>query len=185
MMSAKRPASSRPRSSTSMSSAATVVAARMAPSGRHAPIDQGDQLLGVAPVGYGRGVGAAGDAGAPTMALLMVSLARGKTSAALAWSSGAACDTSMPSARYVVGTRNRAALDEQVEGFVGHQRPVLDAVDAGLDGGADPLVAVGVGGHLEPGPVRFVDDGPQLLVGVLLGARRAGVGHHPHRRRRP
>ena len=36
-------------------------------------------------------------------------------------------------------------------------------------------------GHLEPGPVRFVDDGPQLLVGVLLGARRAGVRHHATR----
>ena len=58
-----------------------------------------------------------------------------------------------------------------------HQRPVLDAVDARLDGGADAVVAVGVGGHLEPGPVGLVHDGAQLLVGVLLGAGRAGVGH--------
>ena len=28
----------------------------------------------------------------------------------------------------------------------------------------------------------FVDDGSQLLVGVLLGSRRTGVGHHPTRR---
>ena len=44
-----------------------------------------------------------------------------------------------------------------------------------------PVVAVGVRGHLEPGPVRFVDDGPQLLVGVLLRAGRAGVRHHAAR----
>ena len=47
------------------------------------------------------------------------------------------------------------------------------------------VVAVGVGRHLEPGPVGLVDDGLELLVGVLLGAGRAGVGHHAARRRRP
>ena len=31
----------------------------------HAPVDQGDELLGVAAVGDGRGVGAAGDLRAP------------------------------------------------------------------------------------------------------------------------
>ncbi len=35
---------------------------------------------------------------------------------------------------------------------------------------------------LEPGPVGLVDDGRQLLVGVLLGAGRPGMGHHPARR---
>ena len=58
---------------------------------------------------------------------------------------------------------------------------MLDAVDARLDGGADAVVAVGVGGHLEPGAVGFVGDGPQLLVGVLLGAGGPGVRHHAAR----
>jgi hypothetical protein len=54
---------------------------------------------------------------------------------------------------------------------------VLDAVDAGLDGGADAVVAVGVGGDLEPGPMGLVGDGDQLLGGVLLRTGRARVGH--------
>ena len=61
MMSASRPASSRPRSSTPISSAATVVAARDRLGRGHAPFDQGDELLGVAAVGDGRGVGSTGD----------------------------------------------------------------------------------------------------------------------------
>ena len=50
---------------------------------------------------------------------------------------------------------------------------MLDAVDAGLDRGADAVVAVRVRRDLEPGAVRFVGDRPQLLVGVLLRAGRA------------
>ena len=41
----------------------------------------------------------------------------------------------------------------------------------------DAGVAVGVRGHLDAGAVRLVDDGRELLVGVLLGAGLAAVRH--------
>ena len=71
-------------------------------------------------------------------------------------------------------------LDHQVERPVAHERAVLDTVDARLDRRPD-AVAVGVGRHPEPGAVGLVGHGPQLLVEVLLGARRAGVRHDPAR----
>ena len=59
---------------------------------------------------------------------------------------------------------------------------MLDTVEAGLDHGADAVVAVRVRGDLESGAVRFVGDRPQLLVGVLLRTGRPGVRHDAARR---
>src|SRR3546814_2459963 len=55
------------------------------------------------------------------------------------------------------------------------EEAVFDAVHARVQRGPDRPLAHAVGGHLEPGAVRLVDDGAQFLVGVLLGAGRAGV----------
>ena len=86
-----------------------------------------------------------------------------------------------------VGGRHeeRAALDEQLQGLVAHQRAVLDAVEAGLDRRADAVVTVGVRRDLEPGAVRLVGDRGELLVRVLLGARRARCATSRRRTRRP
>jgi hypothetical protein len=83
-----------------------------------------------------------------------------------------------------VGRRHEKGptLDHQIERLVTHEGTVLDAVDARLDRRPDAVVAMGVGRHRETGPVGLVRDGPQLVVGVLLGAGRAGVRHHPARR---
>ena len=59
---------------------------------------------------------------------------------------------------------------------------MLDAVDAGLDGGADALVTMGVGRHPEAPSMGLVGDRRQLLVRVLLGTGGAGVRHDPPRR---
>ena len=82
-----------------MSSAATVVAARMAPRGVMPRSTRAISSLALRPCGMA-GASVPQAMRAPrAIAFLMVSLARGNTSAALAWSSGAAWDTSMPSAR--------------------------------------------------------------------------------------
>jgi hypothetical protein len=57
------------------------------------------------------------------------------------------------------------------------QEAVLDAVDAGLHRRPDGVGAVGVRRHLQSAPVGLVDDGAQFLVGVVLRAGGAGVGH--------
>ena len=49
---------------------------------------------------------------------------------------------------------------------------MLDAVDARADARSDTGVAVRMRRDLDPGPMRFVDDGRELLVRVLLRARR-------------
>ena len=74
-------------------------------------------------------------------------------------------------------------VDHHLDGLVGGQETVFDAVDAGADAGLDRAVADGVGGDPHPGAVRFVGDRGELLIGVLLGARRGAVRHHPARRR--
>jgi hypothetical protein len=107
--------------------------------------------------------------------LLIVARARGNTSAAFACSSGAACEIRRRD-------KERAALDHQVERRVARERAVLDAVDARLDRGTDPVVAVCVGRNLEAGAMRLVGDRRQLLVGVLLRTRGAGMRHHTTRR---
>ena len=112
----------------------------------------------------------------------IVFLAIGNTSAALACSSGAACEVSMPSERYEVGTMNVPRSSTSCLRLLAHQRGVLDAVDAGLDRGADAVVAVRVRGDLHAATVGLVDDRAQLLVGVVLRARRTGERHHPARR---
>src|SRR4029450_8966147 len=116
-----------------------------------------------------------------SMARLMGALARGNPSAALACSSGAARATAQAVGQVGVGHGDAPPRDNEPQGVLAGQRAVLDAVDAGLDGGPDAVVAVGVGCHPEAGPMGLVDDDPQLLVGVLLGPRRAGVGHDPAR----
>ena len=75
----------------------------------------------------------------------------------------------------MVGHEEPPELHEEIEGVVGHERTVLDAVDAGVERGPDAVIAVGVGGNPESGAVSLVHDGPQLLVGVLLGSGRTGV----------
>ena len=77
--------------------------------------------------------------------------------------------------RHVVGQRSRAdeerpGLGHELDRVVGGQRSVLDAVDPGADAGADPGVAVRVRGHPQAVAMGLVDDGRQLLVGVLLAA---------------
>ncbi len=79
------------------------------------------------------------------------------------------------------GYEEAASVHHEVDGLVAHERAVLDAVDSRFDGGPDPVVTVGVGGHAEPRSVRLVDHGTQLLVRVLLCSRRAGVRHHAAR----
>ena len=58
---------------------------------------------------------------------------------------------------------------------------MLDAVDAGLDGRPDRIRAVRVRRDPQPAPVRLIDDGAQLLVGVVLRAGRPGGRHDPAR----
>ena len=81
-----------------------------------------------------------------------------------------------------MGTMNVPALERELLRLLAHQRRVLDAVDARLDRGPDPLVAVRVRGHPHAASMGFVDDRPQLLVGVVLRTRGAGERHHATRR---
>ena len=78
----------------------------------------------------------------------------------------------MPSARYVVATRNvpRATINHRSSVMSG---TVLDAVDAALDGRPDRFVAVAVR-HLEAG-AWLVGDRQQLLGGVLPCTGRTGA----------
>ena len=103
----------------------------------------------------------------------IVFFAIGKTSAALACSSGAAFEVSMRLRQVRGGDDERAALEHELLRLLAHQRRVLDAVDARLDRGPDPLVTVRVRGDPHAASMRLVDDRPQLLVGVVLRARGA------------
>ena len=80
------------------------------------------------------------------------------------------------------GHDERAALERELLRLLAHQRRVLDAVDPGLDRGPDALVTVRVRGDPHAASVGLVDDRPQLLVGVVLRARRAGERHDTTRR---
>ena len=64
-------------------------------------------------------------------------------------------------------------LDHQLDRLVVDQEPVLDAVDAGLDRVLDRVGAVRVRGDPQPAPVRLVDDRAQLLIRIVLRARRS------------
>ena len=91
--------------------------------------------------------------------------------------------TAMWSASAVVPTRKEPAFAIVLQRVVGGQRAVLDAVDPGPDAGADAGVAVGVRRHAQAVAVGLVDDGVQLLVGVLL-APGGGAERHDAARRR-
>ena len=182
MTSASSPASSRPRSSTSMSSAATVVAARMAWSGVMPRSTSAISSLALRPWGMA-GASVPQAIFAPRVDRLADRLLGprehlGRLGLQLGGGVRGVHAVGQVGRRHEEG----APLDHQVQGLVGHERAVLDAVDAGLDGGADAVVAVGVGRDPQPGAVRLVDDRRQLLVGVLLRAGRPGVRHHPARR---
>ena len=105
-------------------------------------------------------------------ALANICRACGKISAAFFCRIGWMRSMAMWSASAVVPTRKVPDFGHQRDGVVAGQRPVLDAVDPGPDAGPDAGVAVGVGRHAQAVAVRLVHDGRQLLVGVLLGARR-------------
>ncbi len=75
------------------------------------------------------------------------------------------------------GHQEPVVVDEHLDRLVVHQEAVLDAVDAARDGVLDRLGAVGVRGHPQPAPVRLVDDGPQLLVRIVLCACLSGQRH--------
>ena len=73
------------------------------------------------------------------------------------------------------GYEERPSIDHQIESLVTRERAVLDAVDPRFDRGADAFIAMRVCRDPQAGAVRFVGDRTELLVGVLLGAGRAGV----------
>ena len=79
------------------------------------------------------------------------------------------------------GDQEGAVVDHHLDGVVGGQEAVFDAVDAGTDTGPDRAVADGVRGDPHPGAVRFVGDRGELRVGVLLGTRGGAVRHDPTR----
>ena len=85
----------RPRSSTSIRSADTVVAARIACNGVIPRSTSASSSLALRPCGMAGASVPHATRTPSSMALLIVALARGKTSAAFAWSSGAACDTTI------------------------------------------------------------------------------------------
>ena len=72
-------------------------------------------------------------------------------------------------------------VDHHLDGVVAGEEAVLDAVDAGPDAGPDRGVAGRVRGDPDAGAVRLVGDRLELLVGVLLRARRAccATSRHP------
>ena len=74
-----------------------------------------------------------------------------------------------------------AGVDHPLDRVVADHHPVLDAVDAGVEGGVHRLVAVGVGGDPQAATVGLVGDRRELLGGVLLRAGRTGGGHHTTR----
>ena len=74
-------------------------------------------------------------------------------------------------------------IDHHLDGVVGSQEAVFDAVDPGANTGPDRGVADSVRGHPHPGAVRFVGDRGEFRVGILLGTRTRAVRHDPARRR--
>ena len=70
-------------------------------------------------------------------------------------------------------------VDHHLDGLVGGQEAMLDAVDTGPDAGPDGGIADGVRRHPDPGAVRLVGDRGELRIRVLLGTRRGAVRHHP------
>src|SRR5262245_59768935 len=148
---------------------------------RHPAVDQREQLLGVAAVGDRRGVRPAGDPGTALDRLLDRLARAGEDLGRLGLQLGGGPREIHPVGQVRGGDEEGAALYQQLERLVAHERPVLDAVDAGFDRGADAVVAVGMGGDLETGAVCLVDDDAELLVGVLLRARGSRVRHDPAR----
>ena len=55
-------------------------------------------------------------------------------------------------------------VDQHLDGLVIHQKPVLDAVDAGFDGVLHRFGAVRVCRDAQPAPMRLVDDRTQFLI---------------------
>ena len=183
MMSASRPGASRPRSSTSMSSALDTVAARSACAGRHAAVDHRPQLLGVVAVGDRGRVGAARDLHAGRDRLPEHGARPREHLGRLRLQLGCRPRHVEPLGQVAGRDEERAVLDHHPDRVVARERAVLDAVDARRDAGADAGVTVRVGRDLEPGAVRLVDDRRELLVGVLLRAREPAVRHDAARRR--
>ena len=69
-------------------------------------------------------------------------------------------------------------VGHHLDGFVGRQKSMLNAVDSGADTSADGAIADGVGGDPDPGTMRFVGDGSELGIGVLLRPRCRAVRHY-------
>src|SRR6478609_3686095 len=149
--------------------------------GRHPPIDQRDQLVGVLPVRDGRCVGADGDLHARFVCGF-------ERRARLREHLGGLVLQLLRSLRYVhrLGEPPRrdekpVVVDEHLDRFVVHQEAVLDAVDSAVDGVLDGFRAVSVCGYPQPAPVRLVDDGAQFFVRIVLRASRSGQRHHTTR----
>ena len=183
MTSARKPGTRRPRSSSRCTSSALVtVDATIASTGRMPRCTSAQSSFQFCPCGIaGASVPVAIFAPA-SIRRAIVFLAIGKTSAALACSSGAAFDDVHALGEVRRRHDERAPLERELLRLLAHERRVLDAVDPGLDRGLDPLVTVRVRGDPHAASVRFVDDRPQLLVGVVLRARRTGERHDATRR---
>ena len=172
-MSASSPGSRRPRSSTSMSSADTVVAARIACSGVMPRSTSAISSLALRPCGIAGASVPHATFTPRSIALLIVLRGPREHLGRLGLQLGRGVRHVHAVGEVRGRDEERAALDHEVERLVARERAVLDAVDAGLDRGADAVVAVRVRRDLEPGAVRLVGDRRELLV-ASTAARRPG-----------
>ena len=183
MMSARKPGTNRPRSSALWTRSALVtVDATMASTGRMPRCTSAHSSFQFCPCGMaGASVPVAIFAPA-SIRRAIVFLAIGKTSAAFACSSGAAFDTSMPSERYDVGTMNvpRSSASSCVSSLMSDACS-MQSMPASI-AALIPWSPCACAATRMPAPMGFVDDRPQLLVGVVLRTRGAGERHHAARR---
>ena len=133
------------------------------------------RFAGVAPVGDGGGIGAAGD----LHALLDGPAGRGPGLGEHLGRLGLQLGPGLAHVHQVGeaggGHQERALLHHAIEHGVGGEEAVLDAVDPGVEGGGEGGVAHAVHGDLAAGPVALVDDGPQQgepSAAILLGQPR-------------
>ena len=68
-------------------------------------------------------------------------------------------------------------IGHHLDGVVGSEETVFDAIDSGTDAGLDRGIADGMGGHSNPCAVGFVGDRGEFRVRILLCARARAVGH--------
>ena len=182
MMSARYPGASRPSSSSaSISSALVIVAARSACIGVMPRSTSAQSSLAFCPCGIA-------GASVPQAIRTPAAIAFGSIACALredllgllAQLGG---DTVDRHRLGEIGGRHeeRVVIDHHLDGFVGGEEAVLDAVDACPDACPDGAVPHRMRGNSHTRPVGLVGDRGELVVGVLLRARRGAVRHHTAR----